>query len=204
MTQKFDNYYKNLRDSGINYNGAGFEDYYTRIRDADYKINPFNMKMMNPGNAKKHLPLLLPNGPNPYKKQLKTLKQDSDLAVDEWKSNYINYNTYVMDPKYKTKNIQGKNEMNGNRHSANRLRGKLNKDLQTNDAVLLKQIKTLEKLKKELTGKKITYNKLLHSANASGQLKNDKESLYTESTVRFILQLIGIGIAGGIVYKVSN
>ena len=52
--------------------------------------------------------------------------------------------------------------------------------------------------------KKIQYNKLLHSANASDQLKNDKQTVYTQTTVRFIMQIIGILIAGGIVYKVGS
>ena len=50
----------------------------------------------------------------------------------------------------------------------------------------------------------IEYNKLLNSANASIQFKNDKENQYTESTVRMLLQIIGIIIAGGFVYKVSK
>ena len=73
-----------------------------------------------------------------------------------------------------------------------------------NDATLYKQIKTLEQLKKELTDKKIEYDKLLHSANASDQLKDDKQTLYTQTTLRFIMQIIGICIAGGVVYKVGK
>ena len=35
------------------------EDYYKRLRTADYQVNPFNMKMLHPKSAKKNLPLLL-------------------------------------------------------------------------------------------------------------------------------------------------
>ena len=62
----------------------------------------------------------------------------------------------------------------------------------------------LQAVKKELTDKKIEYNRLLHSANASEELKNNKQTIYTETTIRFIMQIIGIFIAGGIVYKVGR
>ena len=180
------------------------EDYYKRLRDNDYKINPFNMKMMNGNKPNKNLPLLLPNGPNQYKTNIKNLKNDKNLDLDEWKANYIQYNTYVIDDSKKRKNAILKNQINSNRQSVNKLRNKINKDVQNNDNVLYKQIKTLEQLKKELTNKKIKYNKLLHSSNASEQLKTDKENLYTETTVRLLLQILGVIIVGGVVYKVSN
>ena len=180
------------------------QDYYKQLRHTDYKINPLNMKMMNPNNARKDLPLLLPHGPNSYKLKFNSLKQNTDIDLDEWKSNYINYNTYVTNKSLKEKHAKSYNTINKNRNSAEGLRNSLNKDIKQNDKVLFARIKSLEKLKKELVNKKIEYDKLLHSANASGQYKNDKETQYTETTVRLILQILGILIAGGIVYKVNN
>lgn len=180
------------------------QDYYKQLRQKDYKINPFNTKMMNPNNAKKDLPLLLPNGPNAYKLKFNALKRNTDIDLDEWKSNYVNYNTYVTNKNLKEKHAKSHSTINKNRHSAEGLRNTLDKDIKQNDKVLFSRIKTLEKLKKHLVNNKIEYNKLLHSANASGQFKKDKENQYTESTVRLILQILGIVIAGGFVYKVSN
>lgn len=180
------------------------EDYYNKLRKQDYNINPLNMQMMNPNSAVKNLPLLLPNGPTKYKPALKNLEQDSDLSIDEWKNNYVNYNTYVTDNSFKKNQADLYSTVNKNRQSAQALRDTLNNDVKKNDNVLFSRIKTLEKLKKELVNKKIEYNKLLNSANASIQFKNDKENQYTESTVRMLLQIIGIIIAGGFVYKVSK
>ena len=180
------------------------EDYYNKLRKQDYNINPLNMEMLNARNAQKNLPLLLPYGPTKYKPKLKSLEQDTDLSIDEWKNNYVNYNTYVTDGNFKKKQAELYSTVNKNRQSAQALRNTLNMDIKKNDNVLFSRIKTLEKLKKELVNKKIEYNKLLHSANASIQFKNDKENQYTESTVRLILQIVGIIIAGGIVYKVSK
>ena len=181
-----------------------FEDYYKQLRQNDYKINPFNMKMMNPNNAKKDLPLLLPHGPNAYKLKFNALKRNTDIDLDEWKSNYVNYNTYVTNKSLKEKHALSNSTINKNRNSAEGLRNTLDNDIKQNDKVLYSRIKSLEKLKKELVEKKIEYNKLLHSANASGQFKKDKENQYTETTVRLILQILGIVVAGGIVYKVNN
>jgi hypothetical protein len=162
------------------------------------------MKMMNPKSARKDLPLLLPKGPTTYEAKFNSLKQNSDIDLDEWKSNYINYNTYVTNNSLKKEHAKSDNTINKNRNSAQGLRNTLNKDIKENDKVLFSRIKTLEKLKKELVNNKIEYDKLLHSANASVQYKNDKETQYTETTVRLLLQLLGILIAGGIVYKVNN
>lgn len=180
------------------------EDYYKRLRNADYELNPFNMKMLHPKDAKKTLPLLLPHGPNEYKSKIKNLKTDSTTALDEWTKNYKEYNMYVTDDKYKVSQSEKNKNLIVNRNSVKFLKSKINGDAKENDAMLYKQIKTLEKLKKDLTDKKIQYNKLLHSANASDQLKNDKQTVYTQTTVRFIMQIIGIFIAGGIVYKVGS
>ena len=180
------------------------EDYYNKLRKQDYDINPLNMQMMNPNSAVKNLPLLLPYGPTKYKSALKNLEQDSDLSIDEWKNNYINYNTYVTDNSFKKKQADLYSTVDKNRQSAQTLRDTLNNDIKKNDNVLFSRIKTLEKLKKKLVNEKIEYNKLLNSANASIQFKNDKETQYTESTVRMLLQILGIIIAGGIVYKVSK
>lgn len=180
------------------------QDYYKQLRQKDYVINPFNTKMMNPNDAKKDLPLLLPHGPNAYKLKFNALKRNTDIDLDEWKSNYVNYNTYVTNKNLKEKQAKSHSTINKNRHSAEGLRNTLDKDIKQNDKVLFSRIKTLEKLKKHLVNNKIEYNKLLHSANASGQFKKDKENQYTESTVRLILQILGIVIAGGFVYKVSN
>jgi len=181
-----------------------FKDYYKQLRKTDYDINPFNMKMMNPKNARKDLPLLLPNGPTKYEPTFKTLKQNVDIDLEEWKSNYVNYNTYVTDNSFKKKQAKSYSIINKNRDSAQGLRDTLNKAIKENDKVLFSRIKTLETLKKQLVNKKIEYDKLLHSANASVQFNKDKENQYTESTVRLILQILGIVIAGGIVYKVNN
>jgi hypothetical protein len=180
------------------------QDYYKQLRQTDYKINPFNMKMMNPTNAKKDLPLLLPHGPTSYKSKFNSLKQNTDIDLDEWKSNYINYNTYVTNKSLKEKQAKSYSTINKNRNSVQGLRNTLDNDIKDNDNVLFARIKTLEKLKKQLVNKKIEYDKLLHSANASGQFNKDKESQYTESTVRLILQIVGIVIAGGIVYKLNK
>lgn len=180
------------------------EDYYKRLRNADYEVNPFNMKMLDPKNAKKNLPLLLPHGPNQYKTKITNLKSDSTTALDEWTKNYKEYNMYVTDDKYKVSQSEKNKNLIVNRNSVKFLKNKINGDAKENDAALLQQIKTLEKLKKELTDKKIKYNKLLHSANASDQLKNDKQTQYTQTSVRFIMQIIGILIAGGVVYKVGS
>ena len=180
------------------------EDYYKRLRTADYQVNPFNMKMLHPKSAKKNLPLLLPHGPNEYKTKINNLKTDSSTALDEWTKNYKEYNMYVTDDSYKVAQSEKNKNLILNRNSVKFLKNKINGDAKENDAALYKQIKTLEQLKKELTDKKIEYDKLLHSANASDQLKDDKQTLYTQTTLRFIMQIIGICIAGGVVYKVGK
>lgn len=180
------------------------QDYYKRLRHADYEVNPFNMKMLDPNDAKKNLPLLLPHGPNQYKSKITNLKSDSTTALDEWTKNYNDYNMYVTNDKYKVAQSEKNKNLIVNRNSVKFLKNSINKDAQENDATLLKQIKTLEQLKNELTNKKIEYNKLLQSANASDQLKNDKQTQYTQTSVRFLMQIVGICIAGGVVYKVGS
>ena len=182
-----------------------FEDYYKRLRDNDYKVDPFNMKMLNKDDkANKKLPIILPNGPIKYKPKIKSLKNTTDIELDEWKKNYKLYNSYVTNDDYKKQQTITTNNINENRNSVKYLKSKINKDVQINDDVLFKHIKHLENLKKKLTERKIKYNKLLHSANAAVQLKKDKDHLYTETTVRLILQVVGICIAGGIVYKIGS
>lgn len=182
-----------------------FEDYYKRLRDNDYKLDPFNMKMLNKHNkANKNLPIILPNGPTKYKPKIKSLKTTTDLELEEWKKNYKRYNSYVTNDDYKKQQTITTNNINQNRNSVKYLKTKINSDVEKNDDVLFKHINHLEKLKKQLTRQKIKYNKLLHSANAAVQLKKDKDNLYTETTVRLILQVVGIIIAGGIVYKIGN
>tara|TARA_R110001599_G_scaffold187720_2_gene382177 strand:+ start:165 stop:722 length:558 start_codon:yes stop_codon:yes gene_type:complete len=180
------------------------DDYYKRLRNADYDVNPFNMKMLDSKDAKKNLPLLLPHGPNEYSPKITNLKTDSSTALDEWTKNYKEYNMYVTDDKYKVAQGEKSKNLIVNRNSVKFLKKKINADAKENDTVLYNQINTLEKFKKKLTDKKIEYNKLLHSANASDQLNNDKQTLYTQTTVRLILQIIGVFIAGGIVYKVGS
>ena len=183
------------------------EDYYKRLRDADYDVNPFNMAMLNTGsdnfNNSKNLPLLLPKGPTQFNSAINKLKSDAQLVIEEWKNNFKNYaanltNEYDKDNLQKTKDLIGSNQ------SVKALKNDVNAGGRENDVALKKQITMLQALKKELTDKKIEYNKLLNSANASIQFKNDKENQYTESTVRMLLQIIGIIIAGGFVYKVSK
>jgi hypothetical protein len=183
------------------------EDYYKRLRDADYDVNPFNMAMLNPGsdnfNNNKNLPLLLPKGPNQFNSAINKLKSDAQLAIEEWKNNFKDYaanltNDYDKDNLQKTKDLIGSNQ------SVKALKNDVNAGVRENDVALKKQITMLQALKKELTDKKIEYNRLLHSANASEELKNNKQTIYTETTIRFIMQIIGIFIAGGIVYKVGR
>ena len=119
------------------------QDYYKQLRQKDYVINPFNTKMMNPNNAKKDLPLLLPNGPNAYKLKFNALKRNTDIDLDEWKSNYVNYNTYVTNKNLKEKQAKSHSTINKNRHSAEGLRNTLDKDIKQNDKVLFSRIKTL-------------------------------------------------------------
>ena len=183
------------------------EDYYKRLRDADYDVNPFNMAMLNTGsdnfNNSKNLPLLLPKGPKQFNSAINKLKSDAQLVIEEWKNNFKNYaanltNEYDKDNLQKTKDLIGSNQ------SVKALKNDVNAGVRENDVALKKQITMLQALKKELTDKKIEYNRLLHSANASEELKNNKQTIYTETTIRFIMQIIGIFIAGGIVYKVGR
>ena len=120
------------------------QDYYKTLRKQDYDINPLNMQMMNPGDAAKNLPLLLPYGPNKFKPAFKNLQQDSDLAIDEWKNNYVDYNTYVTDNSYKQKQAELYTTVNKNRQSAQTLRDTLNNNIKENDAILFSRITTLE------------------------------------------------------------
>ena len=95
------------------------EDYYKRLRDADYDVNPFNMAMLNTGsdnfNNSKNLPLLLPKGPTQFNSAINKLKSDAQLVIEEWKNNFKNYaanltNEYDKDNLQKTKDLIGSNQ----------------------------------------------------------------------------------------------
>ena len=166
----------------------------------DYRINnPFSSKNKNLCSLN-----LLPKSPVKYEKELKILKSKSEMDISDWESSFKNYNKEILNNRVKQEQVQNDQNINNNRGTLISVEKHSNQDIEINDKKLYNDVKTLEKLKKKLAEKKIEYNKLIHSANASTQFKNDKETLYTETTVRFILQILGILIACGLTYKVSN
>lgn len=166
----------------------------------DYRINnPFSLLNKRKCNEK-----LLPKSPDKYEQRLKILKMEIDEDMNDWIQSFKSYNKEILNNNVKDRQAQNDKKIIKNRMTAINVEKQTNIDIETNDKKLYLDVKTLENLKKKLAHKKIKFNKLLHSANASEQFKDDKESLYTETTVRFILQIIGILIAGGLTYKVST
>ena len=194
-------------DNNIQLQGARNYEYLQqkeRIKK-DYRINDPFSSINNPFSSKnKNKCKHLNKSPEKYLSGLNNLKVQTDVGIADWTSFFKTYNKEILNDTVKQQQLQNDQTINKNRNTAISMEKQSNKDIQENDKELLVMVDELETKKKTLRDKKIEYNKLIHSANASSQFKNDKETLYTESTVRFILQILGILIAGGLTYKVSN
>ena len=142
--------------------------------------------------------------PSKYASQLKNLKMNSDIDIDSWKNNYVDYNTHLENNGYKQKQAKYTNNIYRSKNALLSLRTQIIGDVKKNDRVLLKHMHELKKLDKRYNHVTINTDKTENTDNASAQMYNDKEVEYSTSILRLVFQGFGLLIISGVGYYVSK
>tara|TARA_S200000501_G_C20481091_1_gene593867 strand:+ start:68 stop:523 length:456 start_codon:yes stop_codon:yes gene_type:complete len=141
-----------------------------------------------------------------YRSSVKNLQYNSDANITSWEDNYVDYNELVNNNNevYAEDNSKYLTNIFKSKNSLLTLRENILTDISGNDDVIIKEVRILNKLQKELT-KLERYNKNLDSIDdASSELYSDKQELYSINAVFIFFQVLGLFIISGAGYYVSK